>query len=143
MSTTDPFPRPIPLGEAIREAANWRNYCKKLLKGEKGGHGETLPVMKAFFVPIADLRAVLELAQEDSGMHVAGMRIYFRLKNEQDDLSQLQAMIVPVVQEPNLEYLRDWIERKHIKDEGDDSLVFDFTKPCPTECDPKSPLSQP
>lgn len=137
------LPRPIPLGEAIHEAALWRNYCKKLLKGQKGAHGEDLPIIKAFFVPIADLKAVLELAAEDSGMNVAGMRIYFRLKQEGDDLSQLQAMIVPVVLEPNLESLRDWVERKHVKEDGDDSLVFDFTKPCPTECDEKSPLSQP
>ncbi|OJW31553.1 MAG: hypothetical protein BGO54_13915 [Sphingobacteriales bacterium 46-32] len=50
MSSMDPFPRA--LGEAIREAANWRHYCRKLLKGEKGGHGESLPVTKAFFAPI-------------------------------------------------------------------------------------------
>ena len=52
MSFMAPFPRPIPLSEAIHEAANWRHYCKKIMKGEKGGHGESLPVMKAFFVPI-------------------------------------------------------------------------------------------
>lgn len=51
MSSMDPFPRA--LGEAIREAANWRHYCRKLLKGEKGGHGESLPVTKAFLPPFA------------------------------------------------------------------------------------------
>ncbi|MDP4265719.1 MAG: hypothetical protein Q8941_24585 [Bacteroidota bacterium] len=131
---------PIPLATAIKEAANWRAYCKKLLRGEKGQGNADLPVMKAFFVPIADLQEVLDLAKNDSGKEVAGMRLYFRLANEDDNLSNLQAMIVPVVFEPDLLYLKDWTERRHATADEDPSLVFDFTKPCPTECDNLSPL---
>lgn len=143
MPSSNSFPPPIPLDKAIKEAAYWRNYCKKLLKDKKGSHGEQLPTIKAFFIPIGDLQAVLDLARNDSGMSVAGMRIYFRLKSEEDDLSQLEAMIVPVVLQPDPMYLRDWVQLKHPMADQDESLVFDFTKPCPTECDPESPLSHP
>jgi hypothetical protein len=132
---------PIPLKQAAKEAANWRAYCKKLVHGRKGKHGEDLPVIKAFFIPADDLLEVLELAKGDSGQAVAGIRIYFRLVNEDDDLSDLQAMIVPVVNHPDITYLKDWTHlRKAASDEEDPSLVFDFTKPCPTECDLQSPL---
>lgn len=132
---------PIPIQKATKEAANWRSYCKKLLDGKKGKGGEDLPVMKAFFVPIGDLLEVLELAKNDSGKDVAGMRIYFRLEKEDDDLSNLQAMIVPVILEPDNFYLRDWAQLHHPAEDEDPSLVFDFTKPCPTECDKFSPLT--
>jgi hypothetical protein len=132
---------PIPIDTAIKEAANWRAYCKKLIHGEKGRGGEDLPVIKAFFIPIADLQEVLELAKNDSGKEVAGMRIYFRLEKEEDDLSNLQAMVVPVIFEPDLLNLKDWIQLRHAAADEDPSLVFDFTKPCPTECDSMSPLT--
>ncbi len=132
---------PIPLEKAIKEAANWRTYCKKLIHGGKGKEGEDLPVIKAFFIPITDLQEVLDLAKNDSGKIVAGMRIYFRLENEEDDLSNLQAMIVPVIYEADPLYLKDWTQLSHAAADEDPSLVFDFTKPCPTECDGLSPLT--
>lgn len=133
---------PIPLETAIKQAANWRNYCHKLLNGEKGNHGEDLPVIKAFFIPLADLQEVIDLARDDSGKDVGGLRIYFRLENEDDDLSNLQAMIVPVIHEAAENYWKDWTHLHQLQGSGDSSLVFDFTKPCPTECDNDSPLSQ-
>jgi hypothetical protein len=130
---------PIPLKEAIQQAKYWRDYCQKLL-GEKD-----LPVIKAFFIPLADLLHVTELAKSDSKHDVAGLRLYFRLENKDDDLSALKAMIVPVVygtpdiaQEP----LMDWLQIQQPGDLEGDSLVYDFTKPCPTECDNESLLVQ-
>ena len=132
---------PIPVDKAIKEAANWRAYCRKLLHGGNSKGAGDLPVIKAFFVPIADLQEVLDLAKNDSGKNVAGMRIYFRLENEEDNLSNLQAMVVPVIYEADPLYLKDWIQLRQPEADDDPSLVFDFTKPCPTECDSLSPLT--
>jgi hypothetical protein len=134
---------PIPLEEAKQQAANWRSYCKKLLDGRKGKNGEDLPVMKAFFIPLDDLEIVKDLAKDDSGHEVAGLRIYFRLENADSDLSELQAMIVPVVRIAAIDYLKDWTHLRHKTSQiAESSLVYDFTKPCPTECDNESLLCQ-
>lgn len=129
---------PIPLEEAIQQAKYWRDYCKQLLGGKD------LPVIKAFFIPLEDLLHVTKLAEHDSKHDVAGLRVYFRLENKDDDLSALKAMIVPVVNVPSevaQEALRDWVQLTNPTDTQDDSLVYDFTKPCPTECDSYSPLT--
>ena len=132
---------PIPLEEATQQAANWRSYCKKLLDGRKGKNGEDLPVMKAFFIPLDDLEIVTELAKKDSGHDVVGLRIYFRLENADNDLSELQAMIVPVVRIAAMDYLKDWTHiRSKTSEIANSSLVYDFTKHCPTECDEESAL---
>lgn len=130
---------PIPLEEAIQQARYWREYCKKLLGGKN------LPVIKAFFIPLEDLLHVTELAKNDSKHDVAGLRLYFRLENKDDDLSALKAMIVPVVYgTPDIAEapLLDWPRLRQPNTLAGDSLVFDFTKPCPTECDSYSPLTQ-
>lgn len=125
---------PIPLPTAIAEAGHWRTYCKKLLGDEK------LPVIKAFFVPLADLMEVVDLAKKDSGHEVAGLRLYFRLESEHKTLKDIKAMAVPVVYTDDPECLKDWVELQNTDSAAGSSLVFDFTKPCPTECDKQSPL---
>lgn len=112
------------------------------MHGRKGKDGEDLRVIKAFFIPISDLQEVLELAKNDSEKNVAGMRIYFRLENEEDDLNNLQAMVVPVIYDADFLSLKDWTQLRHSAADEESSLVFDFTKPCPTECDSSSPLAQ-
>jgi hypothetical protein len=133
---------PIPLEEAKQQAANWRSYCKKLLEGRKGKNGEDLPVIKAFFIPLEDLRIVTDLAKDDSGHDVAGLRIYFRLEKSDSDLGDLQAMIVPVIHIAAMNYLQDYTHLRKSADTEDTSLVYDFTKPCPTECDSESLLCE-
>lgn len=131
----------IPLDIAIQQAANWRKYCAALLSGQKGNHNEELPVIKAFYIPKIDLDTVMELAKNDSGKDVVGLRVYFRLENESDDLSNLKAMIVPVIYDQStVHYLTDWTHYREAGEDKDSSLVFDFTRPCPTECDLESPL---
>lgn len=130
---------PIPVEEAKQQAKYWREYCKQLL------NGKDLPVIKAFFIPLEDLLHVTELAKTDSKHDVAGLRVYFRLENKDDDLSALKAMIVPVVYGiPDIaeEPLKDWPQIRQPGASEGESLVYDFTKPCPTECDKDSPLIQ-
>jgi hypothetical protein len=115
---------PIPLEEAKQQAANWRSYCKKLLEG------------------LEDLRIVTDLAKDDSGHDVAGLRIYFRLEKSDSDLGDLQAMIVPVIHIAAMNYLQDYTHLRKSADTEDTSLVYDFTKPCPTECDSESLLCE-
>lgn len=131
---------PIPLKEARQQAKYWRDYCKQLLKGKD------LPVIKAFFIPLDDLTAVTELAKKDMDENhdLAGCRIYFRLENKDDDLSALKAMIVPVARSKSdlNQPLKDWVRFKKSSDIEGTSLVYDFTKPCPTECDNDSELTK-
>ena len=135
---------PIQVKDAIAQAGYWRKYLKGLIGNKKDKHGKPLPVINAFFIPFSDLDKIREYAQDHPEEEVVGIRAYLRLEKESDDLSNVKLMVVPVLLTPNLLYKKDKLKKKKGDADSDgESLVYDFTMPCPTECDNESDLLNP
>ncbi|MDQ7949030.1 MAG: hypothetical protein REI93_09305 [Pedobacter sp.] len=99
-------------------------------------------IPRAVLIPINDLLAIVEkysVVDDDGNIRnsLSGVRAYFAVKVTDTDLpDDITALIVPVDLKGN-----DICTNKvGVKDDGDDSEIYDFTKPCPDQCDPESPL---
>ncbi|MCY1532346.1 hypothetical protein D9M68_676170 [compost metagenome] len=100
-------------------------------------------IPRAVLIPIDDLLAIVSkyTTTDDEGKIVStiqGVRAYFSIAPAEKDLPDpITALIVPVNLQGN-----DIIHSKGYTG-GDDSDIYDFTKPCPDQCDPESPLYVP
>ncbi|RZK26323.1 MAG: hypothetical protein EOO43_03160 [Flavobacterium sp.] len=101
-------------------------------------------IPRAVLIPIDDLLAIVEkyTKVDDEGNVVTtlkGVRAYFDIKLTDVNLPDpVTALVVPVDLKGN-----DLISVSDGLGEGDDTGIYDFTKPCPSECDPESPLFVP
>lgn len=101
-------------------------------------------IPRAILIPIDDLLAIIEKHSRITGEGkvvntLKGVRAYFATKASDMDLpDDVTALIVAVDQEGN----DIVVNQNKLKDDGDDeeSEVYDFTLPCPSECDVESPL---
>ena len=127
----------IPLEEAVARVTRFR---------EKMIESAAIPesnVPRAVLIPIDDLLAIiLKYSSVDEEGNVRstlqGVRTYFAIKKEDEDLpDKVTALVVAVDKDGN-----DLINTTTVGvgDDEDGSEIYDFTKPCPSECDPKSPL---
>ncbi|WP_452222341.1 hypothetical protein [Lacinutrix salivirga] len=134
-------------------------YAKKW-QSENGFHA------KAFLIPVDDLIACLKemdvLAEQQDGHYQiqnvdgAGIRAYMAIKRPKNDVPTAlseKLLIVGTLKD------KDGIHRDLVVDEAmsndydetlaakiamiDGSGVYDFTEPCPSNCDPNSPLFNP
>ncbi|WP_199118321.1 hypothetical protein [Pedobacter sp. ASV28] len=126
----------VPLQEAIDRVARFRKQIQTAAQVPE----ENIP--RAIFIPIADIMAIIDKFQTidaEGNIHSAirGVRAYFAVKEGDEDLpDDITALIVPVDVKGN-----DIIATNNgLKDDVDDSDIYDFTKPCPSYCDPNSPL---
>jgi hypothetical protein len=110
----------IPLKEAQKWAKRW---AKK--EGDYNKHHE----LHAFLIPKVDL---LEVLIEG----VDAVRAYIGV----DDNNVEKLMIVGTKYDPITNIYVDMITvgAGNVKAQQDD--IYDFTRPCPTDCDPSSPL---
>jgi hypothetical protein len=107
---------------SLKTAKKWAKKWRKQ-EGTYNKHHDC----RAFNIPKIDLQEVLA---EDG---VANIRAYLGI----DDNNEEKLMIVGVDANG-----KDMISKKSSglgDEEGDD--IYDFTKPCPTHCDPSSPLN--
>ena len=126
MSATRPLTRP--LKDAIQWTKNWQENNKS--------HA------KAFLIPVDDLLACfdemgLKLSKDANGkFQVAsdGAEAYIRSYMAIDDGGEERLLIVGTKSSDGTQY-DDMVETP-----SGDSLVYDFTKPCPSDCDPGSKL---
>ena len=131
----------IPLPEAVDRVKRFRTQFSA-----QAAAGQEIP--RAVLIPIADILSIIDKFQfiDDDGnvrTEIKGVRAYFAIKESDMALpDDVTALIVPVDLKGN-----DIITTSKVKgpdDDGDgddeDSDIYDFTKPCPTECDPESPL---
>lgn len=130
----------IPLDEAIARVTRFR---------ERMTESAAVPehnIPRAVLIPIDDLLAIVSkyTTLDDEGNAVTtlqGVRAYFDIKLTDEDLPDpVTALVVPVDLKGN-----DIITAPVSigLGEGDDTEIYDFTKPCPSECDPESPLFVP
>ncbi|KQC01744.1 hypothetical protein [Pedobacter sp. Hv1] len=125
----------IPLPDAVARVTRFR--------AQLAGSVPEANIPRAILIPIADILAIVNKYQTitpkgDITVALKGVRAYFAVKREDEDLpDDITALIVPV----NLQG-DDIITTPPGLGDGDDdgSEIYDFTTPCPTECDVKSPL---
>lgn len=125
----------IPLKMARARVARFREQMKNAAVPDPN-------IPRAILIPITDLLAIIEkysVIDEEGNVSnsLQGVRAYFAVK--QTDTTKdndVSALIVAVDQQG-----KDIVTVPiNLEDEGDGSEIYDFTKPCPSECDPESPL---
>ncbi len=106
---------------------------------DKGGDPSGVP--RAILIPIDDLLAIVEKystidAEGNVINSLKGVRAYFAVKESDKELADdVTALIVAVDKKG-----KDIIPTSDGLGGEDGSEIYDFTVPCPTECDPESPL---
>jgi hypothetical protein len=124
----------IPLNDAIARVTLFRDKFIGEIPDAK--------IPRAILIPIADLMAIVDkytIIDDDGNAKstIEGVRAYFAVKVTDRDLpDDITALIVPVDLKGNdiITTTTDNLQ------EGDDTEIYDFTKPCPDQCDPESPL---
>lgn len=128
----------VPLQEAIDRVTRFRDQLINQVPEAN--------IPRAVFIPIADLMAIIDKFQ-DLDEHgnirnsLTGVRAYFAVKESDQDLpDDVTALIVPVdLKGGDIVTQTDGVG----EDEEDDSDIYDFTQPCPSQCDTTSPLYVP
>ncbi|MNK00634.1 hypothetical protein D3C87_184230 [compost metagenome] len=124
----------VPLDEAVARVTRFRDQLINQVPEAN--------IPRAVFIPIADLMAIIEKFQ-DLDEHgnirnsLTGVRAYFAVKDGDQDLpDDVTALIVPV----DLGGADVVAHTTGGLGGDDDSDIYDFTQPCPSVCDPGSPL---
>lgn len=125
----------IPVKEAVARVTRFRDQLINQVPEAN--------IPRAVLIPINDLLAIVEkysVVDDDGNIRnsLSGVRAYFAVKETDTDLpDDITALIVPVDLKGN-----DIVSTKVglPGDDDDDSEIYDFTKPCPDQCDPESPL---
>lgn len=147
----------VPVEEAIKLTTNWRSFyadiyndtTKNLKKIDPDGKD----VFRGFRIPLEDMEELLSVAKEFNATNqekINSIRAYL-VKDTEDvtKLSDIHIILVPVIDEKNGEFFksgmpvlhgRDLLEIKNTESEVSESVIYDFTTPCPTQCDPESEL---
>ncbi|MGZ3753653.1 MAG: hypothetical protein ACXVAY_01770 [Mucilaginibacter sp.] len=135
----------IPVDLAIAKTAYWRQFiadaCPTVAE-------ENLP--KGVYISKNDITAMANYCNADDS--ILGVRAYFTLESDHrlvPDSSNVKFVMVLVKNSPahfngqDLMYIPAGAGMKELSPDGggmDDSNVYDFTQPCPDNCDPTSPL---
>ncbi len=127
----------IPVEDAIARVTLFR---EKMVKSSAIPESN---IPRAILIPIEDLLAIVQKyatvdAEGNVSSSIIGVRTYFAIKATDQDLpDEVTSLVVPVDLEG-----KDIITTKTGVGlgEGEDTGIYDFTKPCPDQCDPESPL---
>lgn len=124
----------IPLNDAILRVTRFREQLIDQVPEAN--------IPRAILIPINDLLAIVEKYStvNEKGQIVcslSGVRAYFAVKVSDMALpDDVTALIVPVTKAGS-----DIVTSPSLLTDGeDDSEIYDFTVPCPSECDTESPL---
>ena len=108
----------VSLSDATTWCENWRNANPNLVK--------------AFLIPTDDLTGVLAENPDK-------VRAYLAIKIKQDGSQEPKLIIVGTERQANGDYKDMLPAAPGSRDNG--QYIFDFTTPCPLDCDPTSPLN--
>lgn len=149
------FP-PVDPEKAKLLTANWRDYYTAIYNNPKppvippiSPDGES--VFRGFRVPLDDLTQILEVIQKYNGSSehedkINSIRVYLA-KDSADEkiMDDIHILLVPVVggqpiPGPGLtKYGKDMLETD-AGSKGSVSTIYNFSTPCPRQCDISSPL---
>jgi hypothetical protein len=122
----------VPKDEAIFRTTQWRSLYKEKMqcKDEE--------ILRAFLIPIEDIIELYHFYKRHTELNITGIRGYFG-HNPLDPITpdmNIDMLLVPVTAEG-----KDVVDAPpEMVLAGGSGTIFDFTKPCPTECDLSSPL---
>ncbi len=128
----------IPLDEAVDRVTRFRNQLVKNVPETN--------IPRAVFIPISDLLAIVNqyvtLGADGADINeLSGVRAYFAVKESDMDLpDDVTAVIVPVDKQNNDIIYKTSGDVLKSGDDNDDTEIYDFTQPCPSFCDTRSPL---
>jgi hypothetical protein len=124
----------IPVDEAVDRVTRFRDQLIVQVPESN--------IPRAVFIPISDLLAIINsynvVGADGADINkLSGVRAYFAVKETDVDLpDDITAVIVPVDRAGN-----DIIYQNGNGNGGDEKTeIYDFTQPCPSVCDPSSPL---
>lgn len=109
----------------LEEAQRWANRWKK-----KEGHYNKHHKLNAFLIPKVDLIEVL-------GEGIDAVRAYIGV----DDNGVEKLMIVGTKLDKETGIYVDMISTGDTENAGLEGDIYDFTRPCPSACDPDSPIN--
>lgn len=150
----------VPVEKAIRLAANWRSFYAEIYNDSVENHHKIDPdgneVFRGFRIPLEDLEQLLKIAHKfnsENPEKINSIRAY--LVKDSDNISHLKdihVILLPVVGGNEMKpfplkgvapYGTDMLQMEDRALGTTESVIYDFTQPCPTECDPESELYSP
>lgn len=150
----------IPLSEATGRAQMYVNSMASVIYTYNNIRKDDMPILssnfvKAFWIPKDDIDRLVvlmdELKEAGAVKNFNGYRLYLGMvEDTSNDEGGYKISVTVNATEtvnptgnPEDEYERDIILKDPvvIEQETAESGVFDFTRPCPTFCDPDSPLN--
>lgn len=126
--------RTVPVNEAVGRTTNWRQLYQDVVKCEE------CDILRAFFIPISDIIELYHFYKKHK-VEISGVRGYFG-HNPLDPIDpsvyETELMLCPVDQQGN-DILTPPPSLQGVVGLGE-STIYDFTTPCPTNCDTSSAL---
>lgn len=148
---------PIPVEKAITLTSNWRSFYAEIYNDSKEHHKKIDPngeeVFRGFRIPLSDLEEILNVIKkfnEENSEKINSIRAYL-VKDSEDTsyLRDIHVILLPVVGGKEIEpfpvknaapYGTDLLKVEDRTLGITKSVIYDFSQPCPTECDTESKL---
>lgn len=146
----------LPVKVAEELTTNWRQYYADIYNKavpEKPIDSNSEMVFRGFRIPLQDLEKIVEIAktfnsEEGNGLPISSVRAYLVKDSASTaNIKDIHLVLVPVVGGKEMTPMPgagvqpfgyDLLTPPDTETEG--TYIFDFTTPCPTECDTDSPL---
>jgi len=147
----------VPVQKAIELTTNWRTFYADIYNDSTQNLKKIDPdgqdVFRGFRIPLDDLEQLLEVAKKfnaENSEKINSVRAYL-VKDTEDvsRLSDIHIILVPVVGGKEIEpfplqsvapHGSDLLQMENKTLGVTESVIYDFTTPCPTQCDPESEL---
>lgn len=143
--------------EAIHQTANWRMYYANMYNVATGSmiNYNSPEVFRGFRIPLDDLNQIMEVINQhnsnpqNQNNKINSIRAYFAKKTKNIVFGgDVHAILLPVVGgrsmvppvQPVQSFGTDMLKYFPPQSTSPVSCIYDFTSPCPTECDTSSPL---
>ncbi len=147
----------VPVQKAIQLTSNWRSFYAEIYNDSEENLKKIDPdgkdVFRGFRVPLEDLEQILKTAKSfntDHSEKINSIRVYL-VKDTEDAtrLGDIHIILVPVIGGKEIDPLppggvaphgKDLLQMENKTLGITESVIYDFSLPCPTECDPESEL---
>lgn len=147
----------VPVQKAIELTSNWRSFYAQIYNDSTQNLKKIDPdgkdVFRGFRIPLDDLEQIMEVTRKfnsENEEKINSVRAYL-VKDTEDvtRLGDIHIILVPVVGGKEIEpfplqsvapHGRDLLQLENQTLDTEESVIYDFTTPCPTQCDPESEL---